>query len=234
VDRSCPQCDFLTVRGYGLKAKRYRFHSLFLFLLLGFVSINAIAGTDVQTAPVSSVGLGPQFAIADFDGDHVTDLASIQTGLGSSSTGNYWILLKLTRVEQRTIRLVAPAGGLLIEALDVNGDHLCDLVVATSSFRHPVAVFLNNGNSSFSRVDPTAFPGAMSESTANWGPAFDQQRNPTSIPLQSQTSNFSEASTLVYRKSRTGTISIWGAEFLLNSFLVSHAGRAPPSEAPRF
>jgi hypothetical protein len=233
VDNLCPQFGLFAILGYGLKARRYRFYSLFLLMFLGIVSINAIARADVQNAPVTSVGLGPQFAIADFDGDHIPDLAIIQTGLRSSGTTNYWIQLKFSRLEWQYIRFVAPAGGLFIEARDVNGDHVIDLVVATLSFRQPVAIFLNNGDSSFSRVDPAAFPGAFSESAANWAPASDQQRDAVGIPMQSRTSLFSEALDLLHRKFPTGTISLWSSGFLVDSFLISHAGRAPPSEVPR-
>ena len=234
MDRAYPRCDFLAVQCYGLEARRCSFYFLFLFLLLGFVSINAIAGTDVQNAPVPSVGLGPQFAVADFDGDHVPDLASIQAGLGSSSIGNYWIQLNFSRAERQTIRLIAPAGGLLIEALDVNGDHFSDVVVETASFRQPVAIFLNERGNSFSRLDPAAFPGALGRQDTNWASGSGQREDPESVPLQSRPTCFSETSSLVYRKFSTGTISIWGAGFFPNSFLVSHAGRAPPSEFPRF
>lgn len=228
-----PKSGFFTILGYSLKARRCRFYSLFLSLFLGVVSINAIARVDVQNAPVTSVGLGQQFAIADFDGDLIPDLASIQTGISNSGTTNYWIQLKLSTVERQSIQLVAPAGGLLIEAHDVNGDHAVDLVIASASLRQPVAIFLNDGAGGFSRIDPAVFPGAFTESSANWASASDQQRGAAGISLQSRTSLFSEARDLLHRKFPTGTISLWNAGFLVNSFLVSHAGRAPPSEAPR-
>jgi hypothetical protein len=34
--------------------------------------------------------------------------------------------------------------------------------------RQPVAIFLNDGHGNFSRAEPTAFPGAFSESKTNW------------------------------------------------------------------
>jgi hypothetical protein len=227
------QSGRFTILGNPLKARRSRFYFLLLSSFLGAFSINAIAKVDVQNAPIASVGLGPHFAIADFDGDLIPDLASIQAGLSSSGTTDYWIQLKFSTVEQRSIRLVAPAGGLLIEAHDVNGDHAVDLVIASASLRQPVAIFLNDGAGSFSRIDPAVFPGAFTESAANWASASDQQRGVAGISFPSRTSLISEARDLPHRKCPTGTILLWNAGFFLNSFQISHAGRAPPSEVPR-
>ena len=218
----------------SLKARPYRFYSLFLLLFLGILGTSSIARADIQNVPGASIGLGPQFAIADFDGDHIPDLASIQTGIGSSGITNYWLQVKFSTVERQSIQLVAPLGDLQIEAHDVNGDHAVDLVIASVSSGRPVAIFLNDGNGGFSRVEPSAFPGAFSESAASWRSESNQWRNAASIVLQSRTTSFSEACDLLHRQLTIGAISLRSRGFIVNSFLISHAGRAPPSELPNF
>src|SRR5271170_3994083 len=63
---------------------------------------------------------------------------------------NYSVQLHLSSVGQHSIQLVAPAGGLQIEARDVNGDDAIDLVLTTAWLKQPVAIFLNDGHGSFS------------------------------------------------------------------------------------
>src|ERR1700733_6033904 len=97
-----------------------------------------IVGSSVSTGP------GPQFAIADFDGDHQPDEARIQAVRGP--TGKYTIRLRLSGEGEQSIQLAAPGSGLQIEARDVNADNRVDLVVVTAWFRRPVAIFLNDGH----------------------------------------------------------------------------------------
>ena len=234
MDNFSPKFGFLTVLGDRLKTRRYRLRSLFLLLLLGLVSSSAVAGAGVQNAPVTSVGLGPQFAIADFDGDLHPDLASIQAGPNSSGITNYWIQLQLSAVGRQSIRLVAPAGGLRIEARDVNGDHAVDLILATAWFNQPVAVFLNNGHGSFSRAEPAAFPEAFSESKTKLASVSDQATEAVGILPQSGASICPGASCLPHSRPPAGPIPLSSSGFLFSSFLISHAGRAPPSEVPHF
>jgi hypothetical protein len=217
-----------TVLGGSLATRRYRLRTLFAILLLGFVSSSALWGADVQKAPATSVGPGAQFAIADFDGDVRPDLASIQAGPNSSGTTNYWIQLQLSSVGRQSIRLVAPAGGLRIEARDVNGDHAVDLILATAWFDQPVAVFLNNGHGSFSKAEPAAFPGAFSESKISWAKVSNQATRTVGVPPQSGI--WSEPSSLAHGPSPGRQILPTISDFLVNPLLISHAGRAPPFE----
>jgi hypothetical protein len=203
-----------------------------LLLLFGFIGCGAAAGEDVRNESVTSVGPGPQFAIADFDGDLRPDIASVQVGSNGSGSTDYWIQLQLSAGGRQFIRVVAPTGGLLIEARDVNGDHAVDLVLATAWFRQPVAIFLNDGHGNFSRVEPAVFPAAFSESAANWASAFDQAAEAAGLPPRSRTGICPEARALPSVRSHTDSIPRSSAGFLLDSFLVSHAGRAPPSEVP--
>ena len=238
VDHISPKFDLLALlREIFSTGRRRRFlhaPSLFLLLLLGLVGGRAAAapGADVRNAPVTSVGVGATFAIADFDGDHRPDLASVQTGRSDSSQTDYWIQLRLTAVGRQSIRLVAPAGGLQIEARDVNGDHAVDLVLSTAWRRQPVAILLNDGHGNFSRVEPTAFPGAFTEATTKWTSTFDPTTDVVGVPPQSTVGIWPEARGLPHARSQTGSIPPSNEGFLLSPFLISYAGRAPPSEFP--
>lgn len=203
-----------------------------LFVLFGFAGRSAAAGHDVQNPPVNAPGSGLPFAIADFDGDLRPDLASIQNWSNSSGTTDYWIQLQLSAVGRQAIRLVAPAGGLRIEARDVNGDHAVDLVLTTAWFNQPVAVLLNNGRGSFSQVEPTRFPGAFNESKTNWDSASNQLIDACGLPTQSQSSLYSEETNSLRRRSSAGSIPLSSTGFLVSLLLIFHAGRAPPSKVP--
>jgi hypothetical protein len=199
-----------------------------LLLLLGFIGAGTAAGAEARNAAVAPVEPGPQLAISDFDGDLHPDLASVQAGATASGSTDYWIQLQLSANGRQSIRLVAPAGGLLIEARDVNGDHAVDLILSTS-LRQPVAVFLNDGHGSFSRVAPSAFPGVFSKPLTNWASASDQAMDAIGVPPQSRPGAFQATSALTNIQSRPDSIPTSGAKFALDSFLVSYAGRAPPA-----
>jgi hypothetical protein len=201
-----------------------------LLFFLGLVGGSAAAGVNVQIPSVTSLGSGPQFAIADFDGDFRPDFVSIQAGAIIPGGANYWIQLQLTSAGRQSIELVAPAGGLLIEARDVNGDHAVDLVLATAWFRQPVAIFLNDGHGSFSRAEPTAFPGAFSNSKTNWLSGSNLSTDTVGVPPQSGAGVRTEEKEILRYGLRAGSIQASSAGFPVHPFLVSQPGRAPPSE----
>lgn len=216
--------------------KRGLFLWISLLLLCGLPSAGTATAAEIQNAPITSIGPGPQFAIADFDGDLHPDLASIQAGQTavSSGTSTYWIQLRLSAVGPQSIRLVAPAGGLLIEARDVNGDSAMDLVVATAWLRQPVAILLNDGHGGFSQVEPAAFPAAFSESTTNLATASNPATDVVAVPPPSRPGLRVESSASPHLAWRAGSVSPFSAAFRPTSFLISHAGRAPPSDTGRF
>src|SRR5580704_7018606 len=202
---------------------------LCFLLLFGLAGSSRAEAADIQqSGPVTTVGPGPQFAIADFDGDVRPDLASIQAGSNGTGSANYWIQLQLTSTGRQSIQLVGPAGGLQIEARDVNGDHAIDLVLTTAWFRQPVAILLNNGHGSFSRVEPAAFHGAFNESKTSWGSASNQAIDAVGVPPQSRAGTCSEARGLLHGRSPTGSIPPSSSGFVVSPLLISHAGRAPP------
>jgi hypothetical protein len=202
----------------------------FLFLA-GLVAYGA-AGADFQSAYFTSVGPGLPYAVADFDGDLRPDVADVQVGRSDVSFTDYWIQLQLSAAGRQTILVVAPSGGLQIDARDVNGDHALDLVLTTTWLRQPVAILLNDGRGNFSRVDPTAFPEVFSEPKTSWGFAAHQAPDMVGVPPQPRAGIWPTTTRLPRVGSRAGAIPPSNCAFLLNPFLISQPGRAPPSGVP--
>jgi hypothetical protein len=201
-----------------------------LLLLLGLIgAAGAAANTDIQNQPVTA-GPGLPFAIADFDGDTRPDLASVQSDANNSGNTNYRIQLQLSELGRQSIELVAPAGGLHIEARDVNGDHAVDLVLTTAWFREPVAIYLNDGHGRFSRAEPDAFPGAFSGSKTNWTSTTNLAADAVGVPPQSGAGIRTTESGSPHEKTPQRLIPPSSAGFPIHPFLVSQPGRAPPSE----
>ncbi len=226
------------VRRTGARDNRRALRNLFLWFSLsvffGLAGRSTAKAADIQNGPVTSVGPGAQFAIADFDGDLRPDIASIQAGQSDFSRTDYWIQLQLSAAGRQSIRVVGPDGGLLIEARDVNGDHAVDLVLSTAWRRQPVAILLNDGHGSFSQVEPSVFPGAFTEATTKWTSTSDQGADAVSVPPQSRARLCLKTRALPHFRQRADSIPVSRAGFLLSSFLISHAGRAPPSEVHHF
>jgi hypothetical protein len=200
------------------------------FSFLAGLVAGAAAGADVRTVPASPTGPGVPFAIADFDGDLRPDLAGVQVGRSDVSHTDYWIQLQLSATGRQTILVVAPAGGLQIVARDVNGDHALDLVL-TTALSEPVAVFLNDGHGSFSRVNPADFPEAFRESKTSWGSSTHQAPDTLGIPPQSRAGVCSASARQSHVGSHATIIPRSQGGHLRRSCLDSHAVRAPPTEA---
>lgn len=215
-----PQFGALSSEPSGTKTCHWRFpllRSLFVFFVFLAVGGAKVAGAS----PVSS------FAIADFDGDARPDIANVQTEQNSSTTSSYWIALRLSAIGPQFLRVVAPSGGVKIEARDVNGDHTVDLVVTTAGLERPVAIFLNDGHGSFSPAEPTSFPAAFTHSSFGWDsrsnyqeivPALSQSRDGACL----QSSKFGRDGLLA------GLSLTFITKFPLNPVLTPYAGRAPP------
>jgi len=228
-----PKFGPVTVLADRYPTRRCLIRSMLLLLLLGLVAGNTAANTDPQKVPVNSVGPGQPFAIADLDGDVRPDLASIQAGSSTSGTTDYWIQLRLTTASrQQSIRLVAPAGGLWIEARDVNGDHAVDLVFSTAWLRRPVAILLNDGHGSFSRVEPATFPEAFTDCKTNWYPTSNHANDSIGVPPQSRMWGYPQIR-LRNPEPKVRLNSRSNRPFVFNPFLLPHLGRAPPSQSSR-
>ena len=218
------------------KLLRHRFasvrllcRSLCLVFFAGLLS-GAAAAADVPSAPASSLGPTLSFSVADFDGDSKPDLASVQTGKSDLGRTVYWIQLQLSAVGRQTFQIVAPVGGLQIVARDVNSDHALDLVLTTTWLRQPVAILLNDGHGTFSRVDPDAFPEAFNESKTSWGSTTEHAMDAICVPPQSREDICSDAELFLHLRLASRFVANLFAQFHSGSFLISHQGRAPPFE----
>lgn len=215
-------------------ARRCLIGSLLLLLFFGLVGGSAAANTDVRKAGTASNGPGFPFAIADFDGDLRPDLVSVQTGRSDFSHTDYSIELQLSALGRQSIQLIAPAGGLVIEARDVNGDQAVDLVIATAMFRQPVAIFLNDGHGSFLRSETTEFPEAFSKSKTGWDSATKVAMDSIGVPPQPGTCICPQGKYTFDGALPAGLLPGLSSGFQASLFLFSQSGRAPPSEVPRF
>ena len=135
-------------------------------------------GAAASTTPPR---LGIHIAIADFDGDSHPDLASVETGASSSRNTRYWIAFHLSAGRRQTVGVTAPAGGLQIATLDVNGDSFPDLVVTTAWTNQPVTILLNDGLGNFTASNPAEFQSAFASSSAQWTVAPDEIRDATAL-----------------------------------------------------
>jgi hypothetical protein len=230
VDNFAPKFGLLPVLRDNLAERRTcLLWPLLVLLFLGLIGGSAAAATNLQNPAPASLGPTSQFAIADFDGDNRPDSARIQPGQTSGSGTNYWIQLQLSAVGHQLIQLVAPAGGLSIEARDVNGDHAIDLVLSTAWLKQPVAILLNDGHGSFTRVEPEAFPKAFSESRTSSISTPNLRTEAVGVPPQSRSSIYAEKTSSRHGGSAAGFASRSNTLFAIGASLVSPPGRAPPS-----
>ena len=218
--------DRLANRRYRLL--RFVIPSLFFGLVLGAIPARARA----EYSP-PSLGPGLSFAIADFDGDRRPDFASIETRQDTPGGSDYSIQIGLSEVGRKSIHLVGPVGGLLLEARDVDGDRTVDLVVCTRWRKQPVAIFLNDGHGSFSRAEVAAFPAAFSECETKFDSASNPATDALDVSPQAGAGICPEENDSGVDRSRAGLILFLSAGFPSDSFLTSHSGRAPPSEVRR-
>jgi hypothetical protein len=202
-----------------------------LFLLVGVLASVATAA-DVPRPSSISVGPGLPFAVADFDGDHRPDLVGVQGGQSGVSRTNYSIQLQLSASGRQTISIVAPAGGLQIAARDVNGDQIPDLILSTTWFRQPVAIFINDGHGTFTQVALTAFPEAFRESQTSWDSSSNRIPDSVAVPLSSRAGFFLPTARLPHAERQTSATAPPGRGFLPSPYFVSSPSRAPPSAVP--
>ncbi len=204
---------------------RFVISVLFLGLVNGATAVRAFA----ENLPATSPGPGLTFAIADFDGDRRPDFASVQAGQNRSSSSDYSIQIYLSEIGRQSIDIVAPVGGLLIEARDVDGDHTIDLIVSATWRKQPVAIFLNDGHGTFSRAEVAAFPGAFSECQENLAPASNPATDALGISPQPGAGICPEENDSAFDRSPASLIPTTTAGFRPDPFQSCSAGRAPPS-----
>jgi hypothetical protein len=175
------------------------------------------------------VGPGSVVAIADFDGDLRPDSATVQPGRNATGRENYSIQLKFSAMGAQSMQLDAPSGGLRIEARDVNGDHAVDLILTTAWLREPVAILLNDGHGNFSRSEPSAFPDAFSGGSTNWSSNADASIDVAGLPPQTPALAIGSLAAARFENPSAHKILAAAPGFRAGPFLVSTAGRAPPS-----
>jgi hypothetical protein len=207
-----------------------------LLLLLVLVSIIAV-GVEKLNAPRTTtahetgheVGIAPQFAIEDFDGDSRPDIATVSDGANGAAKNHYQITFQLSRGGSQNIDLSAPVGGLDLSSRDVNGDDFLDVVVTTAGTNRPVAVLLNDGAGTFTASDPSAFPGAFRNSSRFWRGLAEnlQEASPAffsrsfSSDLGASVGMFEPLADSRVFTSHSDRVSARDAE-------ISYRGRAPP------
>jgi hypothetical protein len=199
-----------------------------LLLLAATLAPHSVFAAGPKVAEASA-GPGLPFAIADFDGDSHLDYASVQTGRGDATTGDYWIRLRLSASGRRYIRVAAPVGGLRIEARDVNGDNAVDLVFASQWLDQPMAILLNDGHGNFSQVSPSAYLRTLHESNLAWHGTVEHDWSTAGMPQELRSGNLSSRSDWRNFQVRHGPVCFPDAPLPPNSFLSLSLARAPPS-----
>jgi hypothetical protein len=208
---------------------RFPCHLLSLLFFASLLGVGAGAA-DVPRWQAASPGHYQSFSIADFDEDSRPDLASVQPGKTNGRSADYLVEFQLSAAGRQTFRIVAPIGSVQIASRDVNGDNVLDLVLTSTWIKQPVAIFLNDGRGTFSRVDLATLPEAFNESQPSWGSNTDYQTDAVGVPPQSREDICSETDLFPYVRSRSRFTATSHSQFGIGSFLVSHSGRAPPSE----
>jgi len=190
------------------------------------------SGGAIKRAPVGRVQArpaGPQFVIADLDGDRKPDLAFVEMGSARSTSSNYSIRLRFGAGTESAIGVNAPLGGLQVAARDVNGDHSIDLVVTSNVDGKFIEVLLNDGHGNFSVAEPGAYPKVEDESNVFLkgpaGPAADQT---TLAPVRSsfgeEGAPYCDCRTIVTAGSLARAKDLTASRRPARS----HQGRAPP------
>ena len=201
-------------------------------LFVALFSGAASADSEIQRASADGVGPALQYTVADFDGDLRPDLVGVQTGTAGFSGTQYWIELQLSAAGRQSIPVFARSGGIRISALDVNGDRSLDLVLTTTWLSQPVAILLNDGHGSFTRVDPGAFPNAFRDATISLSSRRIVGHDCAAVPPAPPIGALLAESSALLVDSPIDRIARAHRRFGLNQFLTSQLGRAPPCSLP--
>jgi len=175
------------------------------------------------------VGIVPQFAIEDFDGDNRPDIATVRDCAHGAATSHYRITFQLSRGGSQNIDLTAPVGGLDLSSRDVNGDDFLDVVVTTAGTNRPVAVLVNDGAGTFTASDPAAFPGAFRSSSKFWRGVAEEQQEASPAFLSRFSSGDLEASAETFEPlADIGVFAGCFDRLAARDVEISCHGRAPP------
>lgn len=172
---------------------------------------------------------GANFAIADFDGDRLPDMATVDTGPSEAAETRYWIQFAFGRGTREGVAVFGPTGGLQIASQDVNGDSFQDLIVSTELANEPVAVLLNDGAGNFRLADVSKFARTIWESPVEWrSESRCADQSDSALVGGGWNVVFCGASRRESPRPELGVVT-FGSEEL--NLLVTHSevrGRAPP------
>lgn len=221
---------------YRMRAPRDRqslalLSAILLAALCAFCSCVPTYAANFRIDQITTAGRGLPYAIADFDGDVRPDVATVEgADYKASGTTRYRIQLRFSHATSNSIQLVAPAGGLVLEARDVNGDQAPDLVLATAWQRQPVAIYLNDGHGQFSRAEPSTFRSELSSSNSN--AIFPTSISAGACAIQRDRIAVSLGPSPPRVRSSPARLFSRAHIHLPGTLLFPHSGRAPPSELP--
>ena len=173
---------------------------------------------------------GANFAIADFDGDRLPDVATVESGPSEASRTRYWIHFAFGRGSRTGVAISGPVGGLQIASRDVNGDSFLDLIVSTELANVPVAVLLNDGAGNFALADAQGFAAAIWDARQEWQAVGGEDLNDCAAMVGSGWAGWMAISHggVKARPART-RISIPCEKLRCFVVLLEVQGRAPPS-----
>ena len=205
-------------------------------LLCAVVWFSALASpAEAKSAKAQEKGsttalAGAEFAIGDFDGDRVPDLATVEAKPnGTQRDSRYAIRLQLTSGAAQVFGFTAPAGGLQIVAQDINGDNALDVLVRTTWQHQAIAVLLNDGHGNFTLAEPGAFAVSTHDRETQWGAAsiafceggvlVRLERSQGGVDVQIVGNDLRAREMLPFRRGNIHAIAL---------LICSALGRAPP------
>ena len=205
-----------------------------LLVLLGLVIGGGTARSNNSDAFVAGHGLPAAmdaFAIDDFDGDLAPDIASVQPISSNSSSSNYLIHLQFGSGKRLSICLTAPWGDVRIVAGDVNGDRIPDLIIRSAWSEEPYAVLINDGNGTFSRVDPSSVQALHRKSKRRWSWPRPQPSETAATSPPSAERGFAKTKCIGHSRPTKGLVHRPGSASTRCPLLVSLPAHAPPTPA---
>jgi hypothetical protein len=219
---------------FDKRIRAARIASRILIILCIFIAAagrTVAAETSVHPSPSSPPAFNSVFAIADFDGDRIPDLATVEIQNGNSSIATeYSIRFRLTTGPVQSFGVFAPAGGLQIVARDMNGDAAMDLLISTAWLHQEVAVLLNDGHGNFTLANAGAFPTAVWRCSTLWDSSVVSQYDSAAlVSSENSVKEFEATDQFQCLRSQPGhglSQVHLGKDHLL---LFSLFGRAPPS-----
>jgi hypothetical protein len=214
---------------YATRATRRAILALcFLFCLAGR---GEAADRPSANPHTTSSLLNANFAIADFDGDQKPDLATVEVQKsGSFARTEYSIRFELAAGATQVFGVTAPAGGLQIQARDVNGDDALDLLVSTAWQQTQVAVLLNDGHGNFTLAAPGTYPAAVSERETRWIPGASLVSDSVALlRVQNSSGSFEKRHGMSVPPTAREGYSARGLNTLPGLAVFTRRGRAPPA-----